>query len=138
MRNHFLDLTKYAFKRELGEFDVYGTWVGMTDEDIEPAIVIVTAHRSCRPVCVALSAAYKYNDPSYLARAADIFCQDLGLTPGLKNTVRIGEMIHSHLLDLIKMPPVPVDTVQVGEGFITHGDGRKETCALLDYEIAKD
>src|SRR5690606_10985945 len=68
MSGHILDLTKYAFVRRLGDITVYGTWVGPSVDESEPCLVLVPTHRinGCRPIVVALSAAYKYDDPRYL------------------------------------------------------------------------
>ena len=33
MSGHILDLTKYAFARNLGDITVYGTWVGASVDE---------------------------------------------------------------------------------------------------------
>jgi hypothetical protein len=134
MTQHALDLTRYQWRKEVHDLVLYGTWIFNDDqEDTEPALVILPRYRRGQPVAIALSSAFKYNDPRYLARAASIFANKLGFEDTLTNTHRIASLIDDHLLDLIKMPVDPTEAVQVGEAVLNIGSGRK-TVGLMDYD----
>ena len=130
----FLDLTRYAFRREVGDLTIYGTWVPRPDDDSEPALAIVPRFRviGC-PAVIALSSAYKYNDPAYLARAAHVFTQALGVAAGVNDTLKIASLIDDHLSDLISMPPEPTQAVAVADAVIEIG-GRKRTVEVLEHQ----
>lgn len=107
-----LDLTVYHDKRVLGDLTLYSTWVGADLDDSEPCLVLVPTHRAIgqkdfRPIVIALSAAFKYDDPQYLASQAAHYAYMLGFQPSLTRMVKIGEIIHGHLQDLTQMPPKP-------------------------------
>lgn len=132
----FLDLTRYAFRREVGDLTVYGTWVPRPDADgdSEPALAIVPRFRvTGRPAVIALSAAYKYNDPTYLAMAAATFCCALGIADGVNNALSVANLIDDHLSDLISMPPEPTQAVAVADAVIDIG-GRKRTVEVLEHQ----
>lgn len=134
----FLDLTRYHFVRHVGELTVYGTWVPRLDApgDSEPALAIVPRFREIgRPAVIALSAAYKYNDPAYLAHAAHIFTQSLGIAAGVNDTLKIATLIDDHLSDLISMPPEPTQAVVVADATVNIG-GKKRSVELLDHQRA--
>lgn len=131
-----IDLTRHAFKRELGDLALYGTWIHNAEQEgSEPALVIVPRYRvnGIKPCCIALSAAYKYNDARYLARAAGHFAKQLGYDT-LADAHKLATVIHDHLLDLIKMPNEPQQAIVVGEAQIDIGGGRKRTLEMLDRQ----
>ena len=133
-----IDLTRYQFKRDVGDLTIYGTWVFNEDKDgTEPCLVLIPRYRTrgFKPVVVALSAAFKYNDPRYLARVAGPFARSLGFEDGMTVANNIATAIHDHLLDLLKMPNDPTDAIVVGEATIDMG-GRKRTIEVLDHEQA--
>ncbi|EBQ8762730.1 hypothetical protein BKM35_22105 [Salmonella enterica] len=128
-----IDLTRYAFKHHISDFVLYGTWLATGDDESEPALVIIPARlpMKFKPAVVALSSAYKYESPSYVAWASTIFARGMGLND-IMHTVRIGEAISDYLPDLVGMPPEPMEAVVVGEGHI--GEGRERTSIqLLDW-----
>lgn len=134
---HAIDLRRHHFMREVRDLVVFGTWLHNDDqEDTEPALVIVPRYRRAKPVVIALSSAYKYNDPVYLARASAYFAQAMGFDDGLSTAYRIAETIDNHMLDLLKMPVDPSESVEVGEAVIDLGKGR-QTLRLTDYEQIK-
>lgn len=133
-RKPFLDLTRYHFKRHVGDLTIYGTWVPSSGGESEPAIAIIPRFREIgRPAVIALSAAYKYNEPAYAARAAHTFAVALGLEPGINTTLQIAGLIDDHLSDLISMPPEPTQAVVVADVDMTIG-GKKRTLELLDHQ----
>lgn len=131
-----IDLSRYAFKRELGDLILFGTWL-MNDEqeDTEPCLVIVPRHRvrNFKPAVIALSAAFRYNDPIHTARAAATFAHNLGFED-MMSADKIANMILDHLGDLVTMPPDPTVAHVVGEAHIDMGDGSKRKIEVLDYE----
>jgi hypothetical protein len=137
MSQHALDLTRYQWRKEIHDLMIYGTWLYNEDqEDTEPALVIVPRYRQygAKPCAIALSSAFKYNDPRYLARAAGIFAERMGFEPSMTTTHRIAMLIDDHLGDLIKMPVDPTQAVQVGEAVLDMGNGNRQTVGLMDYE----
>lgn len=133
---HAIDLTRYHFKRDLGDLTIYGTWLFNEDqEDTEPCLVVIPRYRTVgfRPIVVALSAAYKYNNPQYLAQVAGLFAESLGFEDDLTRARTVATMIWDHLLDLLSMPLDPSVGVVVGEASVNI-DGRKRNIEVLDYE----
>lgn len=127
-----LDLTHHHFKRELGDITVYGTWIGADLDDTEPCLVLVPRHRighdRTKPACVALSSAHKYDDPKYLLMAAQRFNKAMGFEDSMQRVHRVADLIHSHLLDLIKMPPrAPRGSVVAGVARLTNRDTGRST-----------
>lgn len=136
-RQPAIDLTRHAFKRDLGDLTIFGTWIYNEDqEDTEPALVVIPRYRlnGMVPCCVALSAAYRYNDPRYLARASRTFAEKLGFDDSMTTTHKIASLIHDHLLDLINMPVDPSQAIVIGEASVDLGNGRKETVEFVDHE----
>lgn len=132
-----IDLTRHAFVRELGDLTLFGTWLHNEDqEDTEPCLVIIPSYRAkgtYKPAVIALSAAFRYNDPRHCARAASIFARNLGFED-LATANRIANLIYDHLGDLVTMPNDPTIAHVVGEATLDLGDGRKRTLEMLDYE----
>lgn len=130
-----LDLTKYAFRRQLGDIILYGTWIGESVDDSEPCLVLISGYRNTKPCCIALSAAYRYDDPNYLLYKSIQFNKDLGFTDNMSNVHRVASVIHDHLQDLIELPPRPVLNTKVGaEAVVTDSRGRKSYAEILDFE----
>lgn len=123
-RQHAIDLTRHTFKREVGELAIYGTWIYNEDqEDYEPALVVINAlnPRRFKPCVVALSAAYKYNEPAYMARVAKEFVTLLGLQDSMTMAYKVAMLIEDSLGDLLTMPPNPTDKIVVGDATIGSG-----------------
>lgn len=134
-----IDLTRFHFMREWKDLAVFGTWLMNDDQEAEePALVIVPRYRArgFHPVCIALSAAYRYNSPNprYLAYASKQFCKALGFEDSIANANKIAEAIHAHLLDLLKMPPSPTTSIVIGEANFDIGGGRKRKVEIMDHE----
>lgn len=138
MRQYAIDLTRFHFKRELGDLTLFGTWLYNDDqEDTEPALVIIPSYRAgngIKPIAIALSSAFKYNDPRYLAHAAARFAKMLGFEDSLSTTHKVATVIHDHLLDLIKMPLEPTNAVVAGEATLDMGNGVKKTVEFMNHE----
>lgn len=131
-----IDLTRHAWKRELGDLTLYGTWLyNEAQEDTEPCLVIIPTYRTVgfKPCCIALSSAFQYNDPRYLAQAAAVFAENLGFDT-LTSAHRLANLIYDHLGDLVTMPNDPSTAIVVGEATINLGDGTRRTAEVLDYE----
>lgn len=131
-----IDLTRHHFRRDLGEFSLYGTWLYNDDqEDTEPCMVIVPRYRNgAIPCCIALSAAFRYNDPRYAVHMARGYAEKLGFADSMTRTHTIASLIYDNLPDLLSMPNDPTETLVVGEAKIDVGNGRKTSIELLDYE----
>ena len=130
-----IDLTRHAFMRELGDLTIFGTWL-MNDEqeDTEPCLVIIPRYRSIgfKPAVIALSAAFRYNNPRYLAKASAIFARNLGFED-MASANKIANLIFDHLGDLVTMPEDPQSAVVVGEASVEVG-GKKRTIEMLEYQ----
>lgn len=139
-----LDLTKRHFTRELGDITVVGTWIGAEHEEAEPCIVLIPTHRQClsvssagvlqraKPCCVALSAAYLYDQPGYLLRRAMEFSQAMGFEDSMTRTHKIAEILHESIDDLCRMPEKPVFGSKVAaDATYTDESGRKRTLEII-------
>lgn len=138
--SHILDLSRHAWIRELGQLAIYGTWVGPSIDESEPCLVIVpsarrTSHETVRPAVVALSAAYKYDDPRYLLQAAVQFNRGLGFTDDMHNVMKMADAIYDHLDDLVALPERPSFGSSVGaEVTLTDSEGRSHEFEILDHK----
>lgn len=132
VRQHFLDLNLRHFHRQVGDLTVTGTWVGT--EEYEPAIVLLPAYRHAKPCIIALSAAFKYDDPRYLAHSARAFGKILGLTDDLATTAKLADLIHESLTDLLKIPPMPTTEKVVGEVEVQTADGRRTSFDMIVHD----
>lgn len=98
-----IDLRKAHLHRQHGDLLAVYTWING-----ERALVLIPAFRPKAPWYVVLdSAAYKYDDPQYLARQCVTACEVLGIEPNKANWVRIATIINEGLPDLIAMPSEP-------------------------------
>lgn len=98
-----IDLSKAHLVRRHGDITAVYTWV-----NDERAIVLIPIHRKLASwYIVCESAAYRYDEPEYLARQAAVAADVLGMEPSPNNWVRIASIIHDGLPDLIRMPPAP-------------------------------
>lgn len=140
MRTPALDLTNRAFTHVLGDVTIIGTWYGADFDDCEPVLCLVPTHRinmfdgvsiRSKPCCVALSAAYLYDDPKHLLMRSRQFCAALGFSDDMSRVNKIAEAIHGRLQDLIQMPPRPVLGSFVGaDATVTDEMGRQKTVEL--------
>lgn len=98
-----LDLRKAHLSRQHGDILAIYTWV-----NDERAMVLLPACRPGAPwYIVCESAAWKYDDPTYLASQCVKACDVLGMEPSRPNWVRLASIIHEGLPDLIRMPAAP-------------------------------
>lgn len=75
----------------------------------ERALILMPAHRAQgSPWFVVLeSAAFKYDDPHYLAQQARKAADVIGMDETTSTWYRIAKIIHDGLADLIRMPSAP-------------------------------
>lgn len=132
-----LDLSKNYEVRQHGDITAHYTWFGADADDREPCIVLVPTYRilagnGYKPCVIALSSAYKYADDKYLVEASLGIAEILGLGPSA--TYRISTIINEGLLDLIKMPPKPVEQqIVVADAFVTNESGKRQ-----HFEMTED
>lgn len=98
-----LDTTKSFLTRTHGDIIANYSWI-----NDERALVLIPALRKNAAWYVVMeSAAFKYDDPHYLAKQCVIACEVLGIEPNKTNWVRIATIINEGLPDLIRMPASP-------------------------------
>jgi hypothetical protein len=98
-----IDLRKAHLTRQHGDLVAVYTW--MNDER---ALILIPAFRSGAPWYVVFeSAAFKYDDPKYLATQCVKACDVMGIEPSRPNWVRVATIINEGLPDLIRMPSAP-------------------------------
>lgn len=99
-----LDLRKAAFHRQHGDILAVYTWV-----NDERALVLMPARR--RPgspwFVVCESAAWRYDDPRYLAQQSRKAAEVIGMDETAGAWFKIATIIIEGLGDLIRMPPAP-------------------------------
>jgi hypothetical protein len=131
-----LDLNKVHSRQQLGELTVMLTWCPADDNDFEPCMVLAPTYRalapsSMKPCVIALSSAWKYNEDAYLWQQARHIANILGLSPSAQYSV--AKAINDGLLDLINVPPRPLDQVVVADAI-----ARNERGQTLHAEILED
>lgn len=112
---------KNAFKaHQIGEIVYLLTWV-----NDERALVLMTRRPKAPWFVVCESAAYKYDDPRYLAMQARKAAEVLGLEYSTGAWYKIAKIIHDGLPDLIRMPSAPATEFDKAFGQMTlKGDGQ--------------
>ena len=131
-----LDLSKRHAEHVDGELTVILTWFGETVEDSEPCIVLMPTYRLLapgrfKPCVIALSSAFRYDDAQYLWESAGSIADILGL--GASATFKVADKIQSCLLELIKMPPRPVEQrTVVAVAIVTDESGRQTTAEIIE------
>lgn len=125
-----LDLTRHAFCRPHGDITVYGAWYG---DQRRPALVLVPANHNDKsryaPFVVPLDNAWIWSeevgDPALQVESAHDACRALGLDFLNRFTLlRILTAIRDNMGDLLKMPPMPTETVVVADAFRTDENGK--------------
>lgn len=95
-----IDLRKAHLTRYHGDLMAVYSWI-----DDERALFLIPHRRPGAPwYIVKESAAYKYDNPTYLAHQCAKACEVLGMEPSRANWVRVATVIHEGLPDLITMP----------------------------------
>lgn len=141
MSRHVLNLDNRSFTRVLGDLTLIGTWYGADIDESEPVLCLVPTYRinmfdgvsiRSKPCCVALSAAYLYDDPRYLLAKSREFCVMLGFSEDMQRVHKIAEAIHGSLQDLIQMPPRPViGSIAGAEATLTDMDSGRQSVTEL-------
>ncbi len=57
----------------------------------------------------------------------------LGMEDGMSSTHKVGEIIHSHLSDLLRIPPNPTQAIVVADATYTV-NGRTYSAEVLDHQ----
>ena len=107
-----LDLNKAHRHRVHGQITCIFTWMKVgADSPAQPerAMVLIATHRNVKTpwFIVMESAAFKYDDPVYLAHQAKKACEVMGIEPSRSGWFGIAKIIHDGLEDLIRMPSAP-------------------------------
>lgn len=134
-----LDPRKAHLVRQHGEILAIYTWV-----NDERALVLMPARRAQGApwFIVCESAAYKYDDPRYLARQAAKAAEVMGIDQSSTAWFKIATIIHDGLSDLIRMPSAPLPELQshaIGEmklmadGKLLNGMEIREEKTGLEY-----
>lgn len=98
-----IDTRKAHLVRQHRDITAIYTWI-----NDERAMVLCATYRKGSPWYVVMeSAAYKYDDPRYLARQSAIAAGVLGMDETTSTWSRIASIIHEGLPDLIRMPGAP-------------------------------
>ena len=98
-----IDLRKAHVTRFHGDLMAVYSWI-----DDERALFLIPHLRAGAPwYIVKESAAFKYDDPAYMARQCAKACEVLGIEPSRPNWVRVATIIHEGLPDLVRMPSAP-------------------------------
>lgn len=99
-----LDPRKAHKAHIVGDILVILTWV-----NDERALVLMPAHRAKGSpwFIVCESAAYKYDNPNYLAQQAAQAASVIGMDETTSTWYRVADLIMNYLPDLIRMPSAP-------------------------------
>ena len=130
-----IDLTHCHFRRVVGEFAVFGTWLKI-GKDSEPCLVITPSRMfEGKPAVIPLSSAWKYSqmafaDPKVVANQVRQFA--IGMNKdSLAQVIALTDLINDCLSDLISMPPDPRERLVVADAEIVI-DGRKRTIEVTE------
>jgi len=132
-----IDLTHCHFRRVVGEFAVFGTWLKI-GKDSEPCLVVtpvMQGTRSIKPAVIPLSSAWKYSqmafaDPKVVAHQVRQFA--IGMNKdSLAQVIALTDLINDCLSDLISMPPDPRERLVVADAEIVI-DGKKRTIEVTE------
>lgn len=98
-----IDLKRAHLWRTHGDLTAVYSWI-----DDERALFLIPHLRPGAPwYVVKESAAFKYDDATYLARQCVTACEVLGIEPSRPNWVRVATIINEGLPDLVRMPTAP-------------------------------
>lgn len=109
-----LDPRKAHQAHVIGDILAILTWV-----NDDRALVLMPARRAQGSpwFIVCESAAYKYDDPRYLARQAVKAAEVLGMDETTSSWIRVADIIMNYLPDLIRMPSAPPPEKIAGSTF---------------------
>ncbi len=99
-----LDPRKAHKAHIVGDILVILTWV-----NDERALVLMPAHRAqgSHWFIICESAAYKYDNPNYLAQQSAQAARVMGMDETTSTWYRVADLILNYLPDLIRMPSAP-------------------------------
>jgi len=108
-----LDPRKAHAAHMIGDIVCILSWI-----NDERAMILMPARRKGAPwFCLLESAAYKYDDPRYLARQAVKAAEVLGMDETTSTWIRVADIIMNYLPDLIRMPSAPPPEKIAGSTF---------------------
>lgn len=131
-----LDLTRQHFTYVIGDIMLVGSWwMGETDQEIEPCLVLLPAYRRIAaplPPVITLGGAHLWTDQDYAISKAGDFLDLLGMQRSVPNIKRVVEIILMNIRDLFTIPPLPgAGTVVVADATITGEDGRTRHAEIV-------
>lgn len=98
-----LDTRRAHLVRQHRDITAVYTWV-----NDERALILLATYRKKSPwFVIPEPAAYRYDDPRYLAKQSALAAQILGMDESTTTWSRIASIIHEGLPDLIRMPGAP-------------------------------
>jgi hypothetical protein len=117
-----IDLRKAHAHRKFGDITMILTWVN----DERAMVLMPNIRQKSAWYIVCESAAWKYDDPQYLATQCVKACEVLDIEPSKPNWVRIATLINESLPDLIRMPSSqPAELMNKSFGSMTMREGGK-------------
>lgn len=128
-----IDLNYSLWTREVGEYEITGTWYRHDDNQTEPCLFIRPVKGlkpGCRPAVVLLSSAYLYVDPRNAAHTIRRLAAGMGMTD-VSQWVKLADLINDHVSDLISTPPDRRKREVIGEVDVTI-EGRRRSANLLE------
>lgn len=139
---HLIDLTRYAWRREVRGFVVYGTWMFRSTPGVppEPALVItpnrtVSHERTC-PAVVPIRNAWIWSeeagDPAHAARTSAAFLEGFDMPVSALACISLTMAIRDHLGDLQHIPPYQGDMMVVADAIRTDEYGRQQHAEIRE------
>ena len=122
-----LDLNKAHLHRQHGDLIVIYTWVN----DERAMVLIPTYRKGAAWYIVCESAAWKYDNPRYLAEQSKKAAEVLGMEPSTNNWYKLATVIHDGLPDLCAMPSEPPGQLSKA----TFGEGSTRPAMAKDMAI---
>ena len=117
-----IDLRKAHSWHKFGDISLILTWVN----DERAMVLMPNTRQKSAWYIVCESAAWKYDDPAYLATQCVKACEVLEIEPSKANWVRIATIINESLPDLIRMPSSqPAELLNRSFGAMTMREGGK-------------
>lgn len=125
----FIDLEKAFLTRQHGDILCVYTWI-----NDNRAMVLMPALRKHAKgwYVVAEPAAWKYDDPHYLAQQSAVAASVLDMDENRSTAFRIASIIHEGIPDLIRMPHKPPDRVI---GSMGHAEVREAGKVIVNRSV---
>lgn len=140
-----INLAEHAWKRELADFTIYGTWYAFNGRS-HPCLCIINRGEETNdhtsPFWIPISDAWRWEevkgDPAFVARESIAACIRLRRTPQPSLLIRLASLVHDHLSDLLHIPPYDpskfAPQTVIAEATYTH----RATGQTLEVELRDD